>query len=99
MFYEIGKLTVVVQNNIFIPKSREVRTFWKRWTKQELLFLLPACCFSLNLIETQWHHLKTHDLKQIFNNEYDLAVKAIQRLKNRREIGNYQLERFIFNSA
>lgn len=49
---------------------------------------------------TQWHQLKTHEIRgQIFDNEYDLAMTVIQGMKSRSERGNYQLERFIFNSA
>lgn len=51
-------------------------------------------------IETQWHQIKIHEIAgQIFDNEYDLAMTVIQGIKNRSEIGNYQLERFIFNST
>jgi hypothetical protein len=35
----------------------------------------------------------------MFDNEYDLAMTVIQGMKNRSEIGDYQVERFIFNSA
>jgi hypothetical protein len=98
---ETGKLTVVVQDNSPIHRSKEVRQHWKRWSEQGLfLFFLPAYCPELNEIETQWHQLKTHEIAgQIFDNEYDLAMTVIQGMENRSENGNYHLERFIFNSA
>ncbi len=101
LFQETGRLTVIVQDNSPIHKSREVRQHWQRWSEQGLLlFFLPAYCSDMNEIETQWHQLKTHEIAgQIFDNEYDLAMTVIQGMENRSEIGNYQLERFIFNSA
>ena len=98
---ETGKLTVIVQDNSPIHKSWEVRQHWPRWSEQGLLlFFLPPYCSELNEIETQWHQLKAHEIAgQIFDNEYDLAMTVIQGMENRSEIGNYQLERFIFNSA
>ncbi|NJK56891.1 MAG: hypothetical protein HC939_13235 [Pleurocapsa sp. SU_5_0] len=78
-----------------------IRASWKRWSEQGLLlFFLHAYCSDMNKIETQWHQLKTHEIAgQIFDNEYDLAMTVIQGMKNRSEMGNYHLERFIFNSA
>jgi hypothetical protein len=101
LFKETGKLTVVVQDNSPIHKSKEVRACWSRWSEQGLLlFFLPAYCSELNDIETQWHQLKAHEIAgQMFDNEYDLAMTVIQGMKNRSERGNYHLERFIFNSA
>ena len=101
LFQQTGKLTVVVQDNSPIHKSKEVRACWSRWSEQGLLlFFLPAYCSELNDIETQWHQLKAHEIAgQMFDNEYDLAMTIIQGMKNRSERGNYHLERFIFNSA
>lgn len=101
LFKQTGKLTVVVQDNSPIHKSKEVRACWSRWSEQGLLlFFLPAYCSELNDIETQWHQLKAHEIAgQMFDNEYDLAMTIIQGMKNRSERGNYHLKRFIFNSA
>lgn len=101
LLQETGKLTVVVQDNSPIHRSREVRQYWKRWSEQGLLlFFLPPYCPELNEVETQWNQLKTHEIAgQIFDNEYDLAMTVIQGMKNRSERGDYLLERFIFNSA
>ena len=100
-FKQTGKLTVIVQDNSPIHKSKEVRACWSRWSEQGLLlFFLPAYCSELNDIETQWHQLKAHEIAgQMFDNEYDLAMTVIQGMQNRSETGNYHLERFIFNSA
>lgn len=101
VFKDTGKLTVVVQDNSPIHRSHEVRACWKHWSEQGLLlFFLPPYCSELNPIETQWHQLKAHEIAgQIFDNEYDLAMTIIQGMKHRSELGNYCLERFIFNST
>ena len=95
-----GKLTVIVQDNSPIHKSKEVRACWQGWSRQGLLlFFLPPYCSEMNDIETQWHQLKSHEIAgQMFDNEYDLALAIIQGMEHRSELGNYQLERFIFNS-
>ena len=94
-----GKLTVIVQDNSPIHKSKEVRACWQGWSRQGLLlFFLPPYCSEMNDIETQWHQLKSHEIAgQMFDNEYDLALAIIQGMEHRSELGNYQLERFIFN--
>lgn len=101
VFNKTGKLTIIVQDNSPIHKSYEARACWSRWSEQGLLlFFLPAYCSDMNPIETQWHQLKAHEIAgRIFDNEYDLAMTIIQGVKNRSEVSNYHLERFIFNSA
>ena len=101
LFQQTGKLTVVVQDNSPIHTSHEARAAWKRWAEQGLLlFFLPPYCSDMNKIETQWHQLKTHEIAgRIFDNEYDLAMTIIQGMNQRSQQGDYQLERFIFNSA
>lgn len=100
-FKATGKLTVIVQDNSPIHKSGEVRACWQGWSQQGLLlFFLPPYCSEMNEIETQWHQLKSHEIAgQMFDNEYDLAMTIIQGMEHRSELGNYRLERFIFNSA
>ena len=101
VFKNTGKLTVVVQDNSPIHRSHQVRQHWKRWSEQGLLlFFLPAYCPELNPIETQRHQLKAHEIAgRIFDNEYDLAMTIVQGMKHRSKLGNYCLERFIFNST
>ena len=54
----------------------------------------------MNLIESQWNQLKTHEIAgRMFDNEYDLAMAVIDGMKARSEVNGYALERFIFNYA
>ena len=53
----------------------------------------------MNPIETQWRQLKCHEIAgQMFDNEYDLAMAVIDSMEARSSAGQYELERFIFNS-
>jgi putative transposase len=96
-----GRLTVVVQDNGPLHKSRLVRQHWARWQEQGLLiFFLPPYCSEMNPIETQWHQLKCHEISgRMFDNEYDLAKAVIAGMESRSLTGQYPLDRFIFNSA
>ena len=98
---QTGRLTVVVQDNGSLHTSLLVRQQWTRWQEQGLfVFFLPPYCSEMNLIETQWHQLKSHEIAgQMFDNEYDLAIAVIDGMKARSEVGEYNLERFIFNCA
>ncbi|WP_317105336.1 hypothetical protein [Chroococcidiopsis sp. SAG 2025] len=43
----------------------------------------------MNLIEAQWHQLKTHEIAgRIFDNEYDLANAMIEGMENRSQQGD-----------
>ncbi len=54
----------------------------------------------MNLIETEWHQIKTHELAgRIFEDEYDLASAVIQGVEARAQHGQYDTQRFLFNSA
>ncbi len=54
----------------------------------------------MNLIETEWHQIKTHELAgRIFEDEYDLAIAVIDGVEARAQRGKYYTERFLFNSA
>ncbi len=98
---QTGRLTVVVQDNGSLHTSLLVRQQWTRWQEQGLfVFFLPPYCSEMNLIETQWHQLKSHEIAgQMFDNEYDLAIAVMDGMKARSEVGEYNLERFIFNCA
>lgn len=98
---QTGRLTVVVQDNGSLHTSLLVRQQWTRWQEQGLfVFFLPPYCSEMNLIETQWHQLKSHEIAgQMFDNEYDLAIAVMDGMKARSEVGEYKLERFIFNCA
>jgi len=104
---QTGRLTVVVQDNGSLHTSLLVRQQWSRWQEQGLfIFFLPPYCSEMNPYafggakpyETQWHQLKSHEIAgQVFDNEYDLALAVIDGMKARSEVGEYALERFIFN--
>ena len=96
-----GRITVVVQDNGSLHTSLLVRQQWERWQKQGLyIFFLPPYCSEMNPIEAQWHQLKTHEIAgQMFDNEYDLARAIMDGMKARSIVGEYALERFIFNST
>ena len=54
----------------------------------------------MNLIEIEWHQIKTHELAgRIFEDEYDLAIAVIEGVEARAQKGSYNSERFLFNSA
>ena len=98
---ETGQITVVVQDNGSLHKSRLVQQQWSRWQEQGLfIFFLAPYCSEMNPIETQWRQLKCHEIAgQMFDNEYDLAVAVIDGMEARSTAGNYPLERFMFNCA
>ena len=96
-----GQITVIVQDNHPIHKSKEVRQYWSKWQEQGLyLFHLPTYSSEMNLIETEWHQIKTHELAgRIFEDEYDLAIAVIDGVETRAQRRKYHTERFLFNSA
>lgn len=96
-----GQITVIVQDNHPIHRSREVRQYWHQWQQQGLyLFQLPTYSSEMSLIEPQWHQLKIHELAgRIFEDEYDLALAVIAGVENRAKQGKYIIERFLFNST
>jgi transposase len=98
---DTGQITVIVQDNHPIHTSKAVRTNWQRWQEQGLyLFQLPKYSSQMNLIESEWHQLKTHELAgRIFEDEYDLALAIINGVEARAQRGQYSSERFLFNSA
>ncbi len=54
----------------------------------------------MNLIETEWHQIKTHELAgRIFEDEYDLTIAVIEGVEARAQRGQYDTDRFLFNSA
>lgn len=106
---QTGRITVIVQDNGSLHRSRLVQQQWPRWQEQGLFFFfLPPYCLEMNPYafggakpyETQWRQLKAHEIAgQMFDNEYDLAMTVIEGMEARSKAGNYPLERFIFNCA
>lgn len=86
-FNKTGKLSMMVQDNCSIHKSKEVRKHWKRWQKQGLyMFFLPTYSPELNPIELQWRHLKYTDRRgKSFKTCGDLLVWLIVALEQRFE--------------
>jgi putative transposase len=98
---ETGKITVVVQDNGSLHTSKISRQQFERWAKLGLIiFFLPPYCSEMNLIECEWHQLKTHQLAgRMFDNDYDLACAIMTGIQSRADCGNYTVDHFIFNSA
>ncbi len=98
---ETGQITVIVQDNHPIHTSKKVREHWSAWQEKGLfLFQLPKYSSEMNFIETEWHQIKTHELAgRIFEDEYDLAIAVIEGVEARAQRGQYDTERFLFNSA
>ena len=82
---ETGQITVIVQDNHPIHKSKQVREHWSAWQEKGLfLFQLPKYSSQMNLIETEWHQIKTHELAgRIFEDESDLAPRFARPLRDR----------------
>ena len=98
---DTGQLTVIVQDNGPIHTSHATHAQWTKWHAQGLLlFMLPKYCSEMNPIESEWHQLKTHEMRgQMFDNEYDLALEVMAAVEARSLKGGYEQERFRFNSA
>ena len=96
-----GKITVVVQDNGSLHKSKVTQAQWAIWAEQGLMmFFLPPYCSEMNPIEGEWHQLKAHEMAgQMFDNSYDLAIAIEAGVENRYLSKGYKVERFIFNSA
>lgn len=98
---QTGRFTVVVQDNGSAHTSHLAREQWQQWQSKGLyLFFLPQYSSQMNLIEAQWHQLKTHEIAgRIFDNEYDLAHAIIDGMEHRSVQGGWALERLMFKST
>lgn len=97
---ESGRIRVIVQDNGPVHTCKQVKERWDQWQEQGLyFFFLPKYCSELNPIETEWHQLKTHELRgQMFEDELDLAYAVIDGVDARAEAGGYEAQRFRFPS-
>jgi transposase len=97
---ESGRIRVIVQDNGPVHTSKQVKAKWTEWEAQGLYFFsLPKYCSAMNPIETEWHQLKTHELKgQMFEHELYLAEAVIEGVEARGKAGGYDVERFRFPS-
>jgi transposase len=98
---ETGRITVIVQDNGSLHKSRLVQEQWPRWQEQGLfIFFLPPYCSEMNPIENPMAAVESHEISgQMFDNEYDLAMTVIEGMESRSQVGDYTLERFRFNCS
>jgi len=100
-YAKTGQITVVVQDNGSLHKSKLVQAQWKRWEEQGLImFFLAPYCSEMNPIEGEWHQLKAHEMAgQMFDNAYDLAMAVEDSVEKRYQAKEYSVSRFIFNSV
>ena len=99
-FELMGRLRVIVQDNGPVHTCNQVKAKWAEWEACGLyVFFLPKYCSELNPIETEWHQLKTHELRgQMFEHELDLAYAVMDAIDARTQAAGYQAERFRFPS-
>jgi len=97
---QTGRIRVIVQDNGPAHTSKSVQAKWAGWEACGLYcFFLPKYCSELNPIETEWHQLKTHQLRgHMFEHELDLAYAIIDGIDARAQAEGYQAERFRFSS-
>ncbi|WP_245602852.1 IS630 family transposase [Gloeothece verrucosa] len=84
-FEKSGIITIIVQDNYTVHKSKKVKEKEKEWqTKGLEFFFLSSYSPELNKIEPEWHQLKTHELAaRMFEDEYELAQAVIRGIEAR----------------
>ena len=84
---QIGRPSIIVQDNGLIHRLRQVQQLWSKWEKQGLyIFLLPKDCSQMNQIKWKWQQLKKDELAgEMFEAELDLAYAVIQGVEVRGE--------------
>lgn len=99
-FEQTGRIRVIVQDNSPVHTSKSVQAKWPEWEACGLyFFFLPKYCSELNPIETEWHQIKTHELRgHMFEHELDLVYAVIDGIDARAQAGGYRAERFRFPS-
>jgi hypothetical protein len=100
LFEQTGRIRGIAQDNGPVHTSKAVQAKWAEWEACGLyFFFLPKYCSELNPIETEWHQLKTHELRgHMFEHELDLAYAVIDGIDARSQAAGYQAERFRFSS-
>ncbi len=90
---------MIVQDNASVHRAHLTHQQFERWQQQGLLvFFLPPYSPQMNRIEDEWLHLLRDQLaSRVFEDEYDLAMAIIAGIEARAELGQYQVERFMFN--
>lgn len=94
---QTGVETVIIWDNYSIHKSHQVPAKEKEWAQMGLyLFFLPTYSPELNLIEGEWHQIKTHEIcGRMFEDEYELVRAVKESLKNRSTQVGYRLQQWI----
>ena len=90
----------IVLDNYSIHKSNQVRAKEREGQSSGLyLFFLPPDSPELNLIEGEWHQIKTHEISgRMLEDEYDLVQAVKQSLAHRSAQVGDQLQHFKLNS-
>jgi len=93
---QTGVDTVIVLDNYSLHKSHLVRAKEKEWEAQGLsLFFLPTSSSELNLIEGEWHQIKSHEISgRMFEDEYELVQAVSPSLRERSEKLGVKLQHF-----
>ncbi len=93
---QTGVDTVIVLDNYSLHKSHLVRAKEKEWEAQGLsLFFLPTYSSELNLIEGEWHQIKSHEISgRMFEDEYELVQAVSPSLRERSEKLGVKLQHF-----
>ena len=88
--------TVMVLDNYSLHKTYLVRDKEKEWEAQGLyLFFLPPDSSELNLIEGEWHQIKSHEISgRMFEDEYELVQAVKKSLRGRSEKAGLRLQHF-----
>lgn len=73
-----GADTIIVWDDYSIHKNHKVRAKKREWQSLGLyLFFLSTYSSKLNLIEGEWHQIKTHEIPgMMLEDEYDLSSSS-----------------------
>ena len=95
-----GEITVIVQEQGPIHKSKLTRSQYNTWEEQGLyMFLLPSYSPELNRIENEWQRIKEDEIAgRIFEDEYELILAVITAIESRNIPQGRIVERFHFPS-
>jgi putative transposase len=98
-FKETGRVTVLVQDNSSVHKSKLSQAQWGKWHKMGLwLFFLPPYCSELNAIEVEWHQIKAHEIcGRMFANDQELRQGVTNAVESRNQRKGMRTEKFSLN--
>lgn len=98
-FLKTGRLTVVVQDNWSVHKSKEVKKrLWEWWKKGLLVFYQPPYSPQMNRIEGEWLHLKYGELRgRCFANEEEVEAAFDAAVEHRYKQKSYKVRKVTIN--